>query len=87
VLYRGEINDSQEAAWRKTVEVFDERKKQTEPFSLFPADRPIPLDEVNAVSVVLPVPGSHPAAQRRSLPIPDREVEDALRFAVRRTPL
>ena len=24
VLYLGEINDSQQAAWRKTLEVFDE---------------------------------------------------------------
>jgi len=53
MLYLGEINDSQEAAWRKTIEVFDERKKQYEQLSLFPADRPIPPDEVNALSVVL----------------------------------
>ncbi len=53
VLYLGEINDSQEAAWRKTIEVFDERKRQYEQFSLFPSDRPIPADEVNALSVVL----------------------------------
>jgi hypothetical protein len=53
VLYLGEINDSQEAAWRKTIEVFDERKKRYEPLSLFPSDRPIPSDEVNALSVVL----------------------------------
>ena len=25
VLYLGEINDSQQAAWRKTISVFDER--------------------------------------------------------------
>jgi len=25
-LYLGEINDSQEAAWRKTIAVFDEEK-------------------------------------------------------------
>jgi hypothetical protein len=53
VLYLGEINDSQEAVWRKTIEVFDERKKQYEQLSLFPSDRPIPPDEVNALSVVL----------------------------------
>lgn len=53
VLYLGEINDSQQEAWRKTVEVFDEKKKQTEQFSLFPSDRPIPANEVNALSVVL----------------------------------
>jgi len=53
VLYLGEINDSQEAAWRKTIEVFDERKKQYAQLSLFPSDRPVPPDEVNALSVVL----------------------------------
>jgi hypothetical protein len=53
VLYLGEINDSQEAAWRKTIEVFDEQKQQTEQLSLFPSDRTIPADEVNSVSVVL----------------------------------
>ncbi len=39
VLYLGEINDSQEAAWRKTIEVFDERKKEYEQLSLFPSGR------------------------------------------------
>lgn len=53
VLYLGEINDSQEAAWRKTITVFDEQKKQTRQLSLFPSDRPIPPDEVNALSVKL----------------------------------
>lgn len=53
VLYLGEINDSQEAAWRKTIEVFDEQKKHYEQLSLFPSDGPIPPDEVNALSVVL----------------------------------
>ena len=28
VLYLGEINDSQQAAWRKTLEVFDEAEQQ-----------------------------------------------------------
>jgi hypothetical protein len=53
VLYLGEINDSQEVAWRKTIEVFDEQKRQYEQLSLFPSDRPVPPDEVNALSVVL----------------------------------
>jgi hypothetical protein len=53
VLYLGEINDSQEAAWRKTIAVFDEDRQQTKQLSLFPADRPIPADEANALSVVL----------------------------------
>jgi transposase len=53
VLYLGEINDSQEAAWRKTIEVFDEDKDQSSQACLFPADRPIPADEVNALSLDL----------------------------------
>jgi hypothetical protein len=53
VLYLGEINDSQEAAWRKTIAVFDEQKRQFDQLSLFPSDRPIPPDEANALSVVL----------------------------------
>ena len=36
VLYLGEINDSQQAAWRKTIEVFDERKSGTSNFRCFP---------------------------------------------------
>lgn len=53
VLYLGEINDSQEAAWRKTITVFDEHRQRFEQWSLFPSDRPIPADEANALSVVL----------------------------------
>jgi hypothetical protein len=53
VLYLGEINDSQEAAWRKTIEVFDEEKSQSCQVSLFPCDRAIPPDQANALSLVL----------------------------------
>ena len=42
VLYLGEINSSQERAWRKSIEVFDEDAAQTRSLSLFPEDR---LDE------------------------------------------
>src|SRR5712691_9760898 len=51
VLYLGEINDSQEAAWRKTLEVFDERQRTPSQMSLFPEDREIPPDAVNALSL------------------------------------
>ena len=44
VLYLGEINDSQQAAWRRTLEVFDEAEQRLTPLSLFPEDRPIPAD-------------------------------------------
>ena len=38
VLYLGEINDSQQAAWRKTLDVFDEQQCRYTPLSLFPED-------------------------------------------------
>jgi hypothetical protein len=39
VLYLGEINDSQELAWRKSIEVFEDGAAQTRHLSLFPEDR------------------------------------------------
>jgi hypothetical protein len=53
VLYLGEINDAQEAAWRKTLTIFDEQRQRYEQLALFPADRPLPPDQVNALAVVL----------------------------------
>jgi transposase len=49
----GEINDSQQAAWRKTLEVFDEEQDRFTPLSLFPEDRPIPADAIDSVQVKL----------------------------------
>jgi hypothetical protein len=49
VLYLGEINDSQETAWRKSLEVFDESAKGPTTLSLFPEDREIPADAVVGV--------------------------------------
>jgi len=42
VLYLGEVNDSQQAAWRKSLEVFDEGQQRYTALSLFPEDRPVP---------------------------------------------
>ena len=53
VLYLGEINDSQEATWRKSLEVFDESTKGPTTLSLFPEDRKIPADAVDALQVKL----------------------------------
>ena len=39
VLYLGEINSSQELAWRKSIEVLEERQKQPQTLALFPEDR------------------------------------------------
>jgi len=53
VLYLGEVNDSQQAAWRKTLEVFDEQQQRTATLSLFPEDRPAPADAVDTIQVKL----------------------------------
>jgi hypothetical protein len=39
VLYLGEINDSKERSWRKSIEVFEEGKERSTTLSLFPEDR------------------------------------------------
>ena len=39
VLYLGEINDSQRAAWQKCIAVFDEAQGQSRQCALFPEDR------------------------------------------------
>jgi transposase len=53
VLYLGEINDQQQASWRKTLAVFDEDKQQFTELSLFPEDRPLPEDAVDSIQVKL----------------------------------
>jgi transposase len=53
VLYLGEINDQQQAAWRKRLEVFDEAEQRTTTMSLFPEDREIPADALDSVQVKL----------------------------------
>jgi transposase len=53
VAYLGEINDSQQAAWRRSLEVFDEDRGGYRELSLFPDDRLLPPDAVDAVSVRL----------------------------------
>ena len=39
VLYLGEINDSQELAWRRSIEVLEDGAAQPRTLSLFPEDR------------------------------------------------
>jgi transposase len=53
VLYLGEINDSQQAAWRKTLEVFDEQQQRSTTLSLFTEDRPAPADAIDTIQVKL----------------------------------
>ena len=54
VLYLGEINDSQQLAWERTIAVFDEHPSALRQLSLFPADRTPPaVDGVTALQVRL----------------------------------
>ena len=53
VLYLGELNDSQRAAWERTISVFDEGRGESRQLALFPADRTPPVDGPEAVQVRL----------------------------------
>jgi hypothetical protein len=53
VVYLGEINDTQQAAWRKTLEVFDESKRDFTTLSLFPDDREMAAGDVDTLQVKL----------------------------------
>jgi Transposase DDE domain len=53
VLYLGEINDTQQAAWRKSLEVLDESSQSAQQVCLFPEDRDIPPDVLNGLQVKL----------------------------------
>jgi len=53
VLYLGEINDSQKAAWSKAIEVFDEDAGQSKQVALFLEDRLAPVLDCDVVSIRL----------------------------------
>ena len=53
VLYLGEVNTTQEAAWRRTLQVFDEDRAAPTSLMLFPESQEIPADALNAVQVRL----------------------------------
>ena len=53
VLYLGEINSSQQAAWRKTIELFEEGSAKTRTVALFPEDRAAELEDQNIVRIRL----------------------------------
>jgi len=53
VLYLGEINDSQQEAWRKTIEIFEEGKTRPQTVALFPADRIGPVADAEIVRIRL----------------------------------
>ena len=51
VVYLGEINDTQQTAWLKTLDVFDEQEQRSRAFSLFPEDRELPEEAVDRLQV------------------------------------
>ena len=51
VLYLGEINDSQQAAWSEAIEVFDEGDRTTRQVALFPEHRHAPELDCDAISI------------------------------------
>jgi transposase len=53
VLYLGEINDAQQAAWCRTIETFDERGHRGRQIALFPEDRTPPTLDCDVVQVRL----------------------------------
>src|SRR6202161_985534 len=52
VLYLGEINDSQHAAWSRAIEVFDDAGQSAQ-IALFPEDRAAPVLACDVVSIRL----------------------------------
>jgi hypothetical protein len=52
-LYLGEINDSQQEAWRKTIEIFEEGQARPRTVALFPEDRIGPVDDADIVRIRL----------------------------------
>ncbi len=53
VLYLGEINDQQQAAWQKTIEIFEHGQTQPHTVALFPADRAVEVQDPDIVRVKL----------------------------------
>ncbi len=53
VLYLGEINDAQKAAWCQTIEAFDEDSRCARQIALFPEDRTAPALDCDVVHVRL----------------------------------
>lgn len=52
-LYLGEINDSQQEAWRKTIDIFEEGQARARTVALFPEERLGPVDDDDIVRIRL----------------------------------
>lgn len=53
VLYLGEINGSQQASWRKTIEVLEDGQESAKTMALFSEDRPVEITAADVVQIRL----------------------------------
>jgi hypothetical protein len=53
VLYLGEINDSQQASWRRTIEVLEHGQSSPKTVALFPEDHPVEIHAEDVVQIRL----------------------------------
>jgi len=53
VLYLGEINDQQQAAWQKSIDVFEVGQSRARTVALFPEDRVVALADAEVVRIKL----------------------------------
>lgn len=53
VLYLGEINDHQQAAWQQSIEIFEEGQAQPRTVALFPEDRPVEVADSEIIRIKL----------------------------------
>ena len=78
-LYLGETNDTQEAAWRRSIEVFEDGAPQPRMLSLFPQDRCAgePADAaIAAVDDAADARGAADETRRRARSVPYRLAPD-----------
>jgi len=53
VLYLGEINSSQQEAWRRTIEIFEDGEVKPKTVALFPEDRAVGISSEEIVRIRL----------------------------------
>src|SRR5438034_3166054 len=53
VLYLGEINSNQQAAWRKTIEIFEDGQTSPKTVALFPEEPAVPISGEEIVRIRL----------------------------------
>src|SRR5258708_23082243 len=64
VLYLGEINSSQQAAWRKTIEIFEDGQVKPKTVALFPQDRLPPIHSAEILQIRLQNLQANPPSPR-----------------------